>query len=79
METGNAGLYLEPDTSPYTGTTLTTGDPTAGKIVDGSLYTAASTQHWLDEYSYGIDIGTAKEVTKLYVTCYVDGSGGGGE
>ena len=70
MADADDGLYLEPDTSPYTGTTLTTGDSTSAEIVDANLYDAVS-EGWYQDNAYGIDLGSSMEVGKLRVTCFV--------
>lgn len=56
-----SGLYLEPDTSPYTGTTLSA----LAALVDSVLYTPASGNYWYVHYSYGIDLGSALTISKL--------------
>jgi hypothetical protein len=61
------GLYLLPDTSPYTGTTLTTGDGTADAVVDGVTDTWAINNGWSLHESWGIDLGSQKAVSKLTV------------
>lgn len=61
-ETVVDGLYLEPDTSPYTGTTLTTG---LSALYDDVYNVAASANYWLLHYSYGIDLGSAKSIARL--------------
>lgn len=60
------GLYLEPDTSPYTSTTLSS-DPT---LVDGNLWSGGSNIVFYEHYAYGLDLGSSKEVSllKLYLT-----------
>jgi len=73
MATAPDGLYLEPDTSPYTATTLTTGDADADELVDSVLYTGI-TSYWDQHDSYGIDLGSSEEVTKLTITGYVPDS-----
>jgi len=73
MATAPDGLYLEPDTSDYTDTALTTGDADADDLVDSVLYTAAISQ-WDQHNSYGIDLGSSDDVTKLTITCYVPDS-----
>lgn len=57
-----AGLNLEPDTSPYTGTTLTVNDT----LIDGSKFVAAGSDYWYTHYSYGVDLGVGMEVFKIH-------------
>src|SRR6056297_2541451 len=50
------GLFLEPDTSPYTGTTLSVGDG----IIDGNLWSGQlGDDIFWEHYSYGVDLGEA--------------------
>ena len=66
-----AGLHLEPDTAPYTGTTLTTENG----IIDGEKWSGQTGDtSWLATYSYGVDLGSAKTINKLKVYCYHGGS-----
>ncbi len=62
--TPNAGLYLEPDTSPYTGTTLLSDSG----LIDGNKWSGqAGNQYWLTHYSYGVDLGSVKTVGSLQI------------
>jgi len=74
MATASDGGYLEPDSSPYTGTSLT-WDSGGDAIHDTTLYTAASSNTWDQYYSYGIDLGATKTVTTLTVSCDVPAPG----
>lgn len=65
--TPDYGLKLEPDTSPYTGTTLTS----VAALIDGTKFTAATGNYWYTHYSYGLDLGQAYEVTHLKAYGYV--------
>ena len=58
----STGIRLEPDTSPYTATTLTTDVD----LVDGDRGTAAS-NWWLADYSYGVDFGEAQTFDEIRV------------
>jgi len=60
------GLYLEPDSSPFTSGAMTTGE---SDIVDGVDCTGARSAYWSGQYSYGIDFGESKEVFGLDVYC----------
>jgi len=53
------GLLLEPDTDPYTGTTLTED----AEIIDGVRYTAATAGYWYTHYSYGATL-SGTEITQ---------------
>lgn len=58
----STGIRLEPDTSPYTATTLMTD----ADLVDGDRGTAAS-NWWLSDYSYGIDFGESQTFDEIRV------------
>ena len=60
------GIKLEPDTSPYTGTTLELFDPVCDDVKD---FRFAST--WGSYRSYGIDFRTATEIS--VIKCYSTG------
>ena len=74
LYTVNDGLYAQPDTAPYTGTTLTTG--IAG-LYDGD-YTKLGGLYWQTAFSFGIDLLTAKPVAFLTVYLEVSQGGAGG-
>ena len=57
----STGLKLQPDTPPYTGTTLSS----VPGIVDGIWTTNYG--EFIKDYSYGVDFGTAKPITRLFV------------
>lgn len=52
------GLYLEPDSSPFTSGAMTTGE---SDIVDEVNCTEARSAYWYGQYSYGIDLGVTPE------------------
>lgn len=68
-----SGLYLEPDTSPYTSGAMNTDND----IVDTVKNVAATANYWWIEYSYGIDLGVSKTLTalKFWFTCGATPSG----
>ena len=55
------GLYLEPDTAPYTSTTLSI----SSNLTDSDRFTSATGNYWYTHYSYGIDFGVATTISKL--------------
>lgn len=57
------GLLLEPDTSPFTSICMGHDHTT---LFDGDLDSLVSGA-WTSLFSYGLDLGSAKEVTKLVV------------
>ena len=61
------GLKLEADTSPYTGTTLTTG---VSALIDDVLCTqAAGCNYWFYHNAYGVDFGESVSISGLEVYC----------
>lgn len=65
--TPTKGLLLEPDTSPYTGTTLTED----AEIIDGVRYTAATPNYWYIHYSYGIELDAVESLKKVHrIECF---------
>jgi len=63
QHTPSDGLKLEPDTSDYTGTTLTTGIT----ALYNDVYNANVSGAWMQHYSYGLDFGSAKTVDTVIV------------
>lgn len=62
--TASVGLKLEPDTSPYTGTTM----GAAASVIDGMWDTKTNVDDWESTYSYGIDLGSSVAVDRLFFT-----------
>ena len=64
------GLLLEPDTSPYTGTTLTED----ANVIDGNRFISVSGFWWV-HYSYGVELDAAEaslNVTRIECYGYVN-------
>ena len=74
LYTPTGGLYAQPDTAPYTGTTLAT--PMAG-LYDAD-YTKIGGLYWQPDFSFALDLGTAKPVAFLTVYLEVSQGGAGG-
>ena len=68
------GLYLEPDTSPYTGTTLNSG---WDALFNGEWNETAD-EWWLSQYAYGIDLASPKLVSRITVGLIVSTGAAGG-
>lgn len=62
------GMYLLPDTAPYTGTTLNTGDAQSAKVVDEVTDEWVVNNGWSTHEAWGVDLGSSKSVSKL--RCY---------
>jgi len=57
------GLFLEPDSAPYTSTTLNTRPA----LVDGDKYNNGGTNYWYTHYAYGLDFGVSTTISGLAV------------
>ena len=65
--TPTKGLALEPDTSPYTATTLSED----AEIIDGVRYTAATGAYWYTHYSYGVELSSTEASYDVYrIECF---------
>jgi len=57
------GLFLEPDSAPYTSTSL----DTTPLLIDGDRFTLAGGDYWHTHYAYGLDFGVSTTISGMSV------------